>query len=726
MTQRTGGYLQVARMNGRSRAAYGNVLVAALILALTYLITSVIVCTMVTAPRYKYAVGDTVEKTIYATKTIENELATEYLRNSARASVANIYMIDEPLITKQLERLDAAFASLSQVRAEASSILSSAGESSKLPTTAEGWLEKLEPSQIQALLKNVELPISQGQLLSVLASKDDEIQLLKNIVMPKISTNLGMLASDKLKSVKELCTRELYAAEGVNDELKAIGALMFEIYLVPTYIVDDEATEAAREEAALAVEPQVIEAGSVLVAEGTTLTAAQYDMLVKLKLVRDDGSDTGMYVGAALMLLAAFTTFGAYMLLCGKNVFNAREMLIICASVIISTALAWACSLLSVKLMPCLIAPIIVALMIGEMPAYAVSLLMGAVLSLMAGGKGADAMLGENASVMCFMAPIGGFVAVTLLRNSTKRARVISAAVAGGGACMFIDAAACVLHGVSLLNTVIDLAWVFGGSLIAAVFCAGTLPVWENVFNAATSARLSELTMNHPLIKRLMTEAPGTYHHCTNVAALAFGAAQAIGANAELARAGALFHDVGKLRRPQYFKENQRSGENIHDTLPPKESAAIIIAHQQDGATLLARNKLPAPVVRIAAEHHGNSLMAYFYHKAKAERDGNLVEAKDFRYNGSRPSTAESAIVMLADCCEAAVRSLGSTDREAVEELVKKVISSKYADRDDMLMNSPLTLSEITIIEKSFLKTFYGLMHERVEYPDAKDSQGVK
>ena len=130
----------MARMNGRSRAAYGNVLVAALILALTYLIASVIVCTMVTAPRYKYAVGDTVEKTIYATKTIENERATEYLRNSARASVANIYMIDEPLITKQLERLDAAFASLSQVRAEANSILSSAGESSKLPTTAEGWL----------------------------------------------------------------------------------------------------------------------------------------------------------------------------------------------------------------------------------------------------------------------------------------------------------------------------------------------------------------------------------------------------------------------------------------------------------------------------------------------------------------------------------------------------------------------------------------------------------
>ena len=213
-----------------------------------------------------------------------------------------------------------------------------------------------------------------------------------------------------------------------------------------------------------------------------------------------------------------------------------------------------------------------------------------------------------------------------------------------------------------------------------------------------------------------MTEAPGTYHHSMMTAALAEGAAQAVDADPLLARVGAYYHDVGKLRRPLYFAENQRPGDNIHDTLPAAESAAIIIAHQKDGVNLLNKHKLPASVVQIAYEHHGNTLVAYFYRKAIKENGGKPVPQKNFRYPGGRPATKESAIVLLADSCEAAVRALDNPTREQVEETVERVVKGKMDD--GQLSASPLNLREITLIGQSFLRTFNGMMHDRIAYPE--------
>jgi membrane-associated HD superfamily phosphohydrolase len=166
-----------------------------------------------------------------------------------------------------------------------------------------------------------------------------------------------------------------------------------------------------------------------------------------------------------------------------------------------------------------------------------------------------------------------------------------------------------------------------------------------------------------------------------------------------------------------YFKENQKQNENIHDTLTPNESAAAIISHQKDSVALLIKHKLPSAVVRIAAEHHGNALMTYFYQKALDE--GGRPNHKLYRYSGNKPSTKESAIVMLADSCEAAVRSLGSeTTREEREQMVHRIITHKISDSDSLLANAPVTLSDLSAIETSFLKTFNGIMHDRVEYPN--------
>ena len=294
---------------------------------------------------------------------------------------------------------------------------------------------------------------------------------------------------------------------------------------------------------------------------------------------------------------------------------------------------------------------------------------------------------------------------------------MIAAAAVGSGAGAVAVAIVYLIRGEAARAVLTACGCVLFSGLFAGLLVTGSLTIWEQLFDIATTARLNELlNTNNPLLKQLMYDAPGTYQHCMNVAALAEGAAEKIGANQLLARVGAAYHDVGKLRRPQYFKENQQ-GENIHDTLSPQESASIIISHQKDGATILAKNKLPGDVIRIAAEHHGNSLMTYFYYKAAEQGEAN---PKNFRYPGNRPGTKEGAIVMLADCCEAAVRSLGECTTEARENMVHKVIWSKLTDGENMLSEAPLTIADISDIERSFLRTFGGLMHDRIEYPEEK------
>jgi len=313
-----------------------------------------------------------------------------------------------------------------------------------------------------------------------------------------------------------------------------------------------------------------------------------------------------------------------------------------------------------------------------------------------------------------------GFAAVVALRKANRRSTLITAGLVGGAAGAVGMLALCIMLGRDILPTLEDMGWALGSSAVSGVLCVGTLSIWESVFDVPTVARLNELSnVNHPLLRQLMTEAPGTYHHSLMTASLAEAAAQRIGADAALARVGAYFHDVGKLRRPLYFGENQRPGENIHDTLPAAESVIAIIAHQKDSGLLLSKHRLPSAVIQIALEHHGTTLVSYFYHKAVEEAKGGTkaVNEKHFRYPGPKPSTRESAIVMLADSCEAAVRSLPpDTPREQVEEMIRRVVAGKLDD--GQLARTQLTLFELNEIQKSFLKTIGGIRHERVEYPE--------
>lgn len=253
--------------------------------------------------------------------------------------------------------------------------------------------------------------------------------------------------------------------------------------------------------------------------------------------------------------------------------------------------------------------------------------------------------------------------------------------------------------------------------MLSAVLAMGLQALLEWLFNLATNARLIELSNpNQPLLRRLLLEAPGTYHHSIIVANLAEAATEAVGGNGLLARVGAYYHDVGKLKRPIYFKENQIGADNPHDRADPRVSAAILTAHPRDGAQMAIKAKLPTEVVDIVRQHHGDSMAIYFYDKANKLYGDNNMDSSVFRYEGPRPRSKEAAIVMLADTVEAATRTLTDPSPERLEKEIHKLIQAKVDD--DQLNDSPLTFSDLDRISATFCTVLSGVFHTRIEYPD--------
>ncbi|MGJ8657042.1 MAG: HDIG domain-containing metalloprotein [Akkermansiaceae bacterium] len=278
-----------------------------------------------------------------------------------------------------------------------------------------------------------------------------------------------------------------------------------------------------------------------------------------------------------------------------------------------------------------------------------------------------------------------------------------------------------------------------GVSILIAMIVSGLLPVLEGIFGITTDISWLELSdLNHKLMKRLQLEAPGTFHHSLVVASLAEAAAESIGANAPMCRVCAYFHDIGKLKKPEYFIENQGE-ENLHDTITPTMSALVIIAHVKDGVDLAVKHKLNPLIIDVIKEHHGDSLVYYFYHKAnelKREGEGKvekglekaeditMVNEKNFRYPGPIPSSKESGIISLADAIESASRTIRkptpSKIRALVDELVMKRVSEGQLD------NCRLSLRELKQVRESFSTTLRSMLHSRIDYPKEKEKEKEK
>ena len=265
---------------------------------------------------------------------------------------------------------------------------------------------------------------------------------------------------------------------------------------------------------------------------------------------------------------------------------------------------------------------------------------------------------------------------------------------------------------------------VFSG-ILTGMIALGILPYLENSFDILTDIKLLELSdFSHTLLKQLLVTAPGTFHHSIMVGALAEAGAEAIGANATFARVASYYHDIGKMKRPLFFVENQKGGKNPHNTIKPSLSALIITSHTRDGYIIGKQNKLPKEILDIILEHHGTTLVQFFYYKALEK--GEEVLESDFRYSGPKPKTKESSIIFLADTIEAAVRASEDKSREGIENLIRYLI--RYKIDDNQLSNSNLTLGEIEKVIRAFLNVLQGAYHERIKYPklDENSEKRVK
>lgn len=419
---------------------------------------------------------------------------------------------------------------------------------------------------------------------------------------------------------------------------------------------------------------------------------------------------------ASMVLLEIYLYFEKRYILTSPKRLAAISSLIVLAVVL--TAFT---TMISFAFTAAFIAIILCGLLVSKRAAYTMSVVMAGVCLLMTVSGYGPGMLDKPVAVALAIF-FGGIVSVIALNGQSNRLQPVISGAIGGAASAVVLSAIQAFSGVDVKTIAIDSGWMFGGCLLSGIVATGLLPLFERVFDISTEARLNELmNNNNPLLKRLMIEAPGTYHHSLIVSVMAESAAEQVGANALLCKTAAYYHDIGKLVSPRYFKENQ--GEyNVHDELAPEVSAEHILAHPKDSAQMLNKNKFPSDIVRMAANHHGDSTVYYFYSKARElAADPDSVDINAYRYASKKPQTKEDAILMLADCCEAAVRALKRPTQEMIEERVKNVINGLWLPADGQLSESPITAKDIRTIEASFIKNLLAQYHERIEYPANPD-----
>lgn len=363
---------------------------------------------------------------------------------------------------------------------------------------------------------------------------------------------------------------------------------------------------------------------------------------------------------------------------------------------------------------PVTIGPLLVALLLHPR----VGLIVGVVLGLLCGYVNAFSL------DVALTGVIGSCVMVGLVRQARTAHHVARAGFLVGVVQALFVLFLAILHSWNHQQTWLGMVSAFVSGIFAIVFGLGTLPFLESFFSRTSSIRLLELAdVNHPLLRRMSLEAPGTYHHSMIVANLAADAAAAIGANALLTRAGAYFHDIGKILKADYFIENQAAFGNPHDQVAPSLSKLVITSHVKEGLAIGKSYKLDPMILNFIPEHHGTSQIEYFYQKAlkieekEEELDKETITEESYRYPGPKPQSRETALVMLADSVEAASRTVEEPNHQRYKDLVYKIINKKLFD--NQLDETPLTLRDLHVVADRFIATLVSINHSRIPYPES-------
>lgn len=494
--------------------------------------------------------------------------------------------------------------------------------------------------------------------------------------------------------------------------------LLLERILLPTAQPDLRLTEAARQAAANEVRPVMkqLQAGQTIVREGDLLTAEHLQILEAVGLYdpRAEAASREWWVLTGCGLLALLLSLP---LLYAKQqlVTLSRQQLVFLAGLSLVLIAAQRLALLADTSFLFIFAlSLLIALLINE----AVALVWGVWLSVTV-----MLLTPEEPLVTLIALLVATVVAILFSRTYRARPSVILAGVLGGIAAAAVVLILGLIEGGLDALPLMSAVWLIGGGLLAGILALGLLPIAEGLVGFLTEFRLLELTNPaHPLLQRLLLEAPGTYQHSIIIANLVDQAVANIGGNALLARVGSLYHDVGKLKRPQFFVENQFSGENPHDKISPHLSYLIIISHVRDGLELLREYKLPKELEPFVLEHHGTTVLAYFYKRAL--EDSAKLDELNFRYPGPRPRSKETAVLMLADTVESASRTLTDPSQGSIRAMIDRLFEQRLAD--GQLAESPLNFHDLEVIANTFERMLTAMLHRRIRYPSADEIQGLR
>jgi putative nucleotidyltransferase with HDIG domain len=667
-------------------------------------------------------VGEVAPFTVRAPRDFVDEPATLAAQNRAAAEVAPVYQVDPAATEAIMTSGDTALQTVVAARQAYAEALRdaqrSAGARRAGPAPSPGAILR---AAALGLERQLPLPVPLAAYEAVLQAPAPAFDALAGAARATLAATLGRgVRAEDLAATRSALAEDIGDLPGGGLVARFFGA--FEASVVaPNEFVDGPATDAAVARARAAVRPVWVTAGQVIVRAGDRVTADEITLLRDAGLLRPGGR-AGALGTALLLALGLGTLVWAYATRLEPQAFERAGATGLFAALCAGTALAVRLTApLSPFLAPVTWAALVGAVALGPGPAVFAAALGGLSAGLLDGSLG-----------VALAATAAGWTAVLATRRWSERSDVLRAgayAALGGAAAVLLvhlfvgqDDSLLGLLGLKPAPLWRDVAAAASSGLLSAALALGTLPFAE-ALGVLTPFRLLELAHPaRPLLRRLVLEAPGTYHHSLMVANLAEAACEAIGADALLARAGAYYHDVGKLRRPHFFVENQWNGRNPHDRLSPWVSAAVILRHVPDGVELARQAGLPEALIEFIRTHHGTTRIDFFYHKAReaaarAEAEGapRALADEDFRYPGPLPRTRETAVVMLADAVEAAVRASREQTPEGIARVVGRIVDARLAE--GQLDEASLTLREVGQIKAAFCRVFAGAYHARIEYP---------
>lgn len=681
--------------------------------ALTYLLLLGVCLLAISPEQYDLKVGDVAPNTITASKDIEDAITTARRRQAAADAVSPVYYKDDSISEVVLSDMDQIFSELRAVRELGAQI-------SALWEDGEGSFSEEDYAQASGMLTT--LTLNSYQLRTLMNTKEQDFEALTQSLNSATRTTLVSMITegqinDAINNIQQIVAYNTRTDLWYNVAIPTLRAC-----LRANMLIDQEATEENRQKAYDAVEPIVYKQDQNIVVKGDRVTAEQIAVLDSLGLLRGDSFDFSLYLGAAVLLALILATVYLFACLYMPQLFTIGKnamVLLIAGLLTISLSMLIGRYVTS-GAMPVVLAAMLVVNLLGVGPAIVVNTCMSILVTFLT-VKGTGIVTSQMLSVL-LMTSIGGTAAIFLLRRNAQRVFVLVTGLIVGVINFVVMICVGTLTSSNMSGVISEAGYAIAGSFIAAVLCVGLQPMLEAAFNLVTPAKLIELSNpNQPLMRRLMIETPGTYHHSMIVANLSEAAAEAVGANALLVRVGSYYHDIGKLVRPLYFKENQH-GENPHDKTDPRVSTAILIEHIRDGVELARKHHLPEAIVDMIRQHHGDTPVMYFYAKTVKQLGEENVDIRDFRYDGPKPQTSEAAILMLSDTVEAAVRSIQEPTREKISAMIRKLVRGKM--EDGQLDECTLTFRDIDKICTAYEAVLQGVFHERIEYPSVELHHG--